>query len=505
MKDAKSIAANDLTLDPDNWDNMRQLAHLMVDDMMDYLQNIKEEPSWKPFPQHAKDFLQEPIPMQPESAEKVYSSFKENILPYAKGNIHPRFFSWVEGTGTPMGAMAELLAASMNSNVGIGEHAAMYVDYQVVEWCKQMMNFPSTASGILLSGGSMANITALAVARNHQSGKNIRKDGLTKPGLYLTLYCSSETHSCIQKAAEVLGLGTDSVRKIAVDNNYRIDTIALVKKIEEDIENGFTPFCIVGNAGTVNTAAIDPLAELLEIRDRYKLWLHIDGAFGALAKLVPEYAESLKAIEQADSVAFDLHKWMYMPYEVGCTLIRNSDAHRKTFAITPNYLLKHERGLAAGPEPMNNFGLELSRGFKALKVWMSIKENGLKKYADMIRQNIAQAYYLGELVEQEDRLELLAPVSMNIVCFRYRNEGLSGEILNNLNKEIVMQLQEEGIASPSSTILNENYAIRVAITNQRSRKSDFELLTSATMRLGKKLEKDFAIGPKPEKNIPGVL
>src|SRR6478735_4459635 len=231
MKDAKSIAAKDLTLDPINWDKMRQLAHQMVDDMMDYLQNIKEEPSWKPFPQHAKDFLQEPIPMQPESAEKVYASFKENILPYAKGNIHPRFFSWVEGTGTPMGAMAELLAASMNSNVGIGEHAAMYVDYQVVEWCKQMMNFPSTASGILLSGGSMANITALAVARNHQPGKDIRKEGLSKPGLYLTLYCSSETHSCIQKAAEVLGLGTDSVRKIPVDLNYKLDTAALVETI----------------------------------------------------------------------------------------------------------------------------------------------------------------------------------------------------------------------------------------------------------------------------------
>jgi glutamate/tyrosine decarboxylase-like PLP-dependent enzyme len=403
-----------------------------------------------------------------------------------------------------MGAMAEMLAAFMNPNVGIGEHAAMYVDYQVVEWCKQMMNYPSTASGILLSGGSMANITALAVARNHQSGKDIRKDGLTKPGLYLTLYCSSETHSCIQKAAEVLGLGTDSVRKIPVDHNYRIDTIALVKTIEEDIVNGFTPFCIIGNAGTVNTAAIDPLQELLEIRDRFKLWLHIDGAFGALAKLVPEYEASLKAIEQADSVAFDLHKWMYMPYEVGCTLIRNSDAHRNTFAITPNYLLKHERGLAAGPEPMNNFGLELSRGFKALKVWMSIKEHGLEKYTDMIRQNIAQAYYLGELIGREDKLELLAPVSMNIVCYRYWKEGITREALNNLNKEIVMQLQEEGIASPSSTLLNDNYAIRVAITNQRSRKSDFELLVKETMRLGKKLEKDFAIDPIPEKNIPGV-
>ena len=167
MNDAKNIAAKDLTLDPKDWDSMRKLAHQMVDDMMDYLQHIKEEPVWKKFPQKAKDYLQQPIPLQPESAEKIYADFKENILPYTKGNIHPRFFSWVEGTGTPMGVMAEMLAAAMNPNVGIGEHAAMYVDYQVVEWCKQMMNYPPSASGILLSGGSMANITALAVARNH--------------------------------------------------------------------------------------------------------------------------------------------------------------------------------------------------------------------------------------------------------------------------------------------------------------------------------------------------
>ena len=487
MNNTSEIESQKLTLDPQDWSAMRSLGHQMIDDMMDYLQNIGNEPVWREISTEAKQFLKEPIPQKATDIGKVYEEFKQYILPYTKGNIHPRFFAWVEGTGTPFGVLAEMLAAAMNPNVTNGEHSAMYVDQQVIEWCKQMMNYPATASGILLSGASMANITALTVARNHQLGRNVRKEGLQTGVGQMVLYCSDETHICIQKAAEVLGLGTDSVRKISVDSSYKINIRELVKAIEKDLGDGFTPFCIVGNAGTVNTGAIDPLDELFSICKKYHLWLHIDGAFGALAKLLPKYAKQLEVIEVADSVAFDLHKWMYMPYGVGCVLVKNAEAHRNAFAVTPKYLLQEERGLAGGPDRINNFGIELSRGFKALKVWMSIKEHGIEKYASVIGQNIAQAFYLSDLIIRESSLELLSPVTMNIVCYRFTIVGLSATELNELNKEIVIQLQEQGIASPSSTILNGEYAIRICIVNHRSQDADFELLVKETIRIGREL------------------
>jgi glutamate/tyrosine decarboxylase-like PLP-dependent enzyme len=474
-----------LTLDPLDWQQMRHLGHQMIDDVMDYLENIGKQASWKPVPTEVKTFLEADLPQEPQDVESIYEEFKHYIFPYPKGNIHPRFFAWVQGTGTPFGVLADLLASAMNPNVTIGEHASLYVDQQVVQWCKQLLNYPMEASGILLSGGSMANITALTVARNHQA--QVRQAGLFKIGAQLTLYCSSETHSCIQKAVEILGLGAEAVRKIPVNERYEIEATALIEAIEQDLGQGHLPFCVVGSAGTVNTGAIDPLDELWGICQRYQLWFHVDGAYGALAKLDPQYAPALQALEKADSVAFDLHKWLYIPYEVGCTLIRNASAHRSAFAITPNYLLQEKRGLAGGLESINNYGFELSRGFKALKVWMSLKEHGVGKYAAMIAQNNTQAAYLGELVKNDPHLELLAPVSLSIVCYRYTHPDLTEEQLNALNREILIQLQERGIASPSSTLLQGRYAIRVCIVNQRTQKGDLDLLVKSTLQIGREI------------------
>ncbi|MFZ1750825.1 MAG: pyridoxal-dependent decarboxylase, partial [Saprospiraceae bacterium] len=388
--------------------------------------------------------------------------------------------------GTPMGVLGDFLASSMNPNATIGEQSAMYVDLQVIQWCKEMMDFPKDASGMLLSGGSMATTTALIVARNHMIAL-VRKEGLQRASLRPVMYCSVESHSCVIKSAEVIGIGTEGLRMIKVHQDYTINLFLLEEAILKDIKSGYNPFCIVANAGTVNTGAIDDLKGLRALADKYDLWLHIDGAFGALAKLVPEYKEQLATIAFADSVAFDLHKWLYMPYEVGCVLIRNSEAHRNAFAIAPKYLLNHERGLAAGPDSLNNYGIELSRGFKALKVWMSIKEQGIKKYADQIEKNIHQARYLGALVRDQSALQLLAPISLNVVCYRYFNRALTQETLNFVNKEIVMILQEEGIASPSSTILDGIYAIRVAITNHRSLQEDFDILVTQTLRIAQEV------------------
>ena len=477
----------DQNLDPKDWESMRLLGHQMVDDLIDYWKGIREEKTWKPIPEEVKSFLDQPIPENGQTPEKVYEDFKQYIFPYNKGNVHPRFFAWIQGTGTPLGSFADLLASGMNPNTAIGEHAAMYVDRQVVNWCKELMNFPSEASGILVSGGSMANITALTVARNSVGEEKIRQKGLKAASAQLLIYCSVETHSCVIKAAEILGLGSEGVRKIQVNERFQLDTTALRIQIEADLQAGYLPFCLVGTAGTVNTGAIDPMEELLEISKEFGLWFHVDGAYGALAKLDPIYADALRAIEAADSLAFDLHKWLYVPYEVGCTLIRDAKKHRNSFAIAPNYLLQEQRGLSGGLDSINNFGFELSRGFKALKVWMSLKEHGRAKYAAMIAQNNRHAAYLAELVEKHPNLELMAPLSMSITCFRMVHPGFSEDELHELNREILLRLQEEGIASPSSTSLNGKYTLRVANTNQRTRREDMELLVREVIRLGKQI------------------
>jgi glutamate/tyrosine decarboxylase-like PLP-dependent enzyme len=257
--------------------------------------------------------------------------------------------------------------------------------------------------------------------------------------------------------------------------------------IREDRQNGYVPFCIIGNAGTVNTGAIDDLEALAAIGKQEGLWFHIDGAFGAVPYILPEFRSRLKGLELADSLSFDFHKWFYMNYEVGCVLIKDAAAHRAAFSTSVNYLMKHERGLSAGPDPLSNYGMELSRGFKALKVWMLLKEHGIQEYARQVRQNLEQAQYLARLIRDSRELELLADVPLNIVCYRWNPGRMSESALNACNKEILMRLHEDGIALPSYTLLDGKYAIRVAITNHRSRLEDFDALVKASVHIGKEL------------------
>jgi aromatic-L-amino-acid decarboxylase len=478
------------TLDPDDWQEMRQLGHQMVEKMITYLQTVRERPVWQPVPEPVKEAFNQPLPLQPEGPEKAYQDFVDYVLPFPDGNIHPRFWGWVKGTGTPFGMLAEMLAAGTNANLAFGDYSAVFLELQVLKWLKEMLRYPSDSSGIFVSGGSMANFAGLAAARTGQARFDLRKHGLCGSPRKMFTYCSEETHSSIQKAVELLGLGSDTIRKIPVDHEYRIDIQVLETAIQEDKAAGHFPFCIVANAGTINTGAFDPIETLADICEKEGLWLHVDGAFGAFAALVPEMKKYVKGMERADSLAFDLHKWMYMPYEVGCVFIRDKKIHHKTFELTPHYLIQHERGISAGPVAFSNRGLELSKKFRGLKVWMSLKEHGIEKYSRLIRQNIFQAFYLGQLVEKNPGLELMAAVSLNIVCFRFIAPDLDQDGLNRLNKEILMCLHEEGIAAPSFTILDGKYVIRAAITNHRSRKTDFELLVEAVTRLGNRLLKE---------------
>jgi glutamate/tyrosine decarboxylase-like PLP-dependent enzyme len=475
------------TLDPEDWNKMRALAHRMVDDAITYLETVRERPVWKPVPDEVAARFDAPAPDKPAGADAVYQEFLENILPYPMGNIHPRFWAWYMGNGTVFGALADFMAAIMNPNLGGGNHVANLVEGQVVNWMKAMLGFPPDSSGLLVSGGSMANFVGIAVARNTQAGFNVRELGLKATPQPFTVYASTEIHSCNQKAIELLGLGSSSLRKVPVKDDFTIDLNALEAALSADRAAGCRPICIIGSAGTVNTGAVDDLNALADLCKREKLWFHVDGAIGAVAVLADNVKAQLFGIERADSIALDLHKWMHIPFEAGCVLVRHAEAHRQTFSLTPEYLVHESRGLAAGSLWFSDLGLQLSRQFRALKVWMSIKEHGLERFGRMMARNVEQAKYFGHLIENEPAMELLAPVSLDIVCFRFNPGGMDDTALNALNKEILIRLQERGIAAPSYTTLHGQYCLRIAIANHRSRKDDFEILAREVVRLGREL------------------
>lgn len=479
------------TLDPRDWNELRALGHRMVDDMLDYLEQVRERPVWRPVPPEVRAAIETPVPLEPTDAPAVYDEFRRNILPYPTGNIHPRFWGWVMGTGTPLAMLADMLASGMNPHLAGYDQSAHLVERQVVRWMAQLLGLPTDCGGLLVSGGSMANLVGLAVARNARAGFDVRERGLQEPGLpRLVFYGSRETHSWARKAAELLGLGNSGFRRVPVNGEYEIDLDALRRRIDEDRQAGLHPFCLIGNAGTVNTGATDDLQALGRIARDERLWFHVDGAFGAFAALAPSLRNVVAGMEAADSLAVDLHKWGYLPFEVGLALVRHPDAHRATFATSSSYLDATPRGILAGGFPFADLGVQLSRGFRALKVWMSLKAQGADVWGRLVEQNVAQARHLRDRVLAEPRLELLAPAPLNVVCFRYLAPGLTATALDAVNEEILLRVQERGIAVPSSTVLGGRFALRVAITNHRSRLADFDLFLDAVLAIGAELTAD---------------
>ncbi|WP_417211712.1 pyridoxal phosphate-dependent decarboxylase family protein [Antarctobacter sp.] len=471
------------TLDPATWDELQALARRVVDDGIAHVRDVRDRPLWRDIPAEVKAAFCAPLPRGPSDLPEVYQQLCETLMPYPMGNIHPRFWMWYMGSGSYSGALAEFMAAIDGSNLGGGNNAAAFMDTQVVTWLKQMMGFPETASGTLVSGGSMANIIGLTTARNVKAGIDLRAEGVAAIPRPLRFYGSDQIHSCHQKAVELLGLGNKALRRVPTGPDYRMDVEALRAMIAEDRKAGCCPAAVIATAGTVNTGAIDDLAAIGALCRDEDLWFHVDGCIGALIAIAPENGHLVAGLERADSVALDPHKWLHVPFEAGCALVRDGGLHRDTFAVHPEYLEEKPRGIAAN-EYLHDYNLQTSRAFRALKVWMTLKEHGVDKFGRLIDQNIAQAAYLEGLIAEVPELEMMAPREINIVCFRYRPSGVPEGELRALNTEIMLRMQEAGIAALSDTTVDGRHCLRVAICNHRTRRADLDLLVREILRIG---------------------
>lgn len=474
------------SLDPQDWSAFRALAHRMLDDAIDGIANVRARPVWQPIPDGVRSAFKTDVPHEASDLAEVYREFAERVAPYATGNVHPGFMGWVHGGGTAVGMLAEMLAAGLNANLGGRDHMPIEVERQIVEWMRRLFGFPDSASGIFVTGTSMANLMAVLVARNSALGTLARQHGIGNDGALLTAYTSQVAHGCVSRAMDIAGLGTDALRKIGVDADHRIDIAALRAQIAIDREVGFKPFLVVASAGTVDIGAIDDLMAVAELCREEEIWFHVDGAFGALAILAPELAPLLGGIELADSIALDFHKWGQVPYDAGFLLVRDGEQHRQAFAQPAAYLRREARGLAVGAVWPCDFGPDLSRGFRALKTWFTLKTFGTDRLGATIARTCALAKYLEARVLAEPRLELLAPVNLNIVCFRYRADDA-------VNREIVADIQESGVAAPSSTTLEGRFAIRAAIVNHRTEEADIDALIAAVLDFGGRRSGDSVI------------
>ena len=475
------------TLDPGDWEEFAQIAHRMVDDAVEYTRGLRDRPIWQQMPGEVQESFLTPVPRDGEGLAAVHAEVNRTVMPYPMGNVHPRFWGWYMGASNLTGALGDFLAAVQGSNLGGGNHAAVQVESQVVDWLRQLVGFSEGASGTLTSGGSMANMIGLTVARNAMAGVDLREEGLAALPKPLRFYASDEVHSCHQKAVETLGLGNRALRRIPSGADCRLDLAALKAAIDEDRAAGWQPACVIATAGTVNSGAIDDLKGARALCDAEGMWLHVDGCIGALVAMAPRHHHLVAGIEAADSLALDPHKLMHAPFEVGCALVRDADKHLKAFSLTPEYLEHAPRGLAVGTW-LYEYGLQTSRGFRALKVWMSLKEQGADKLGRIIDQSIDQAHYMAERIQAEPMLELVAPVVLDIVCFRFRPPRLDEAGSKALNLEIMLRLQDEGLAVISDTTVHGRHCLRPALANHRTRREDIDLVLDAVLRLGAEIE-----------------
>ena len=489
------------SLDPADWDGFRVQAHRMLDDMLHSLETLREQPVWQPIPNEIRTRFREAMPAEPTSLAEVHQEFMTSILPFTARNAHPGFMGWVQGGGTPVGMLAEMLAAGLNANAGGRDQVPLEVENQVTSWMRTLFGFPEQATGLFVTGTSIANFIAVKVARDAALGVATRRSGLAQSERTLTAYSSHAVHGCIARALDFAGLGSDALRLIPLDAHRRMDLTALAAAIVADRDAGLSPFLVVGSAGTVDTGAIDDLAGIADLCAQEKITFHVDGAYGALAMMAPDLAPRLKGIERADSLAFDFHKWAQVPYDAGFILVRDGEKHRQAFASSSAYLNREERGMAAGAVWPCDLGPDLSRSFRALKTWATLKVYGISAIGAAISRTCELARYLEKRIVASPELELLAPVELNIVCFRFQFATESGQLPNELqdklNRQVAVQLQESGRVAPSTTIIDGRLAIRAAIVNHRTGQAEIDALVDATLSAGRSLQ------PKLQPRKPG--
>jgi aromatic-L-amino-acid decarboxylase len=468
-------------LDP-SADEIRDWGNSVIQFMVDYLGGRNHRGVYRHMSsRRIRDRLDPALPTKGIDFDELLKVFREAIIPFSRHNAHPRMFGYVQSPGTPIAAFADLLASTLNANLTVWRSAPAPVELErlTIDWIRQILGFSAEAGGLFVSGGSMANLTAIAAARqakDHSSGR-------------LRIYASSETHFSVAKAAALLGIGRENVRHVDVDERFRIQLADLVAKITADLKAGYVPFCVVANAGTVNTGAVDALAEIREVADRFQLWMHVDGSYGALGILAESARKLFAGIERADSVALDPHKWFYLPVDVGCVIYRAPEIARAAFAHEAEYtrVIGEEADEAFA---FWDYGPELSRRFRALKVWMLLKGVGLDSLSKTIETNLACARYLESMVQASDDFEMAAPVELSIFCFRHvpvqvRNE--SPETIDACNERLLVALQRDGSSYLSNATLGGRFALRGCVLNYRTTLRDMEILLDDLRRVAKSL------------------
>jgi len=478
-------------------ERFRRLAHDAVDLVADYLAGIGEAPVFRPMtPAERTTLMQEPLGATGIDPEALLERFRAAVLPHAMGNGHPRFFGWVNSPPAPIGVVADFLAAALNPSCAGGDHAAIYVERAAVRWLMELIEFPTEGSmGLLVSGGSAATLIALAAARHRaalQDGWNVRTEGLQHARPALRLYVSPDGHSCIQKAAEILGLGAQAIHKVATDENHRIDVGSLRAAVAADRAAGMRPFCVATSAGTAGTGAIDPLDEIADLCAAERLWLHVDGAYGAVVAALPTHRARYAGLARADSIALDPHKWLSVPVECGAVLVHDGGLLRETFSLVPDYLrTEADRGVGGLPW-YSEYGIQQTRGFRVLKLWMTLQHLGRDGVRDLIARHLALAQHLAGLVDAAPDLERLGHVELSIVCFRYVPERLKGDdrALDALNKRVMEEVQASGAAFLTQTTLRGRFALRACILHYATSESDLAVLVDAVQTTGARLAGD---------------
>jgi aromatic-L-amino-acid/L-tryptophan decarboxylase len=492
-----------VNLDPSS-DEFRTWADAAKDFVARYLESLRNRTLYPDTTSsEIRQNLDRALPLEPSPFHEVLRNFDDAIVAFSRQTGHPRMFGYVQSPGTPIGAIADFLASALNANLTAWRSApaAVEIERLTVDWIKQLIGFDSDAAGLFVSGGSMANFAGLTAARAARMPPQSREHGIQRQEPPMCIYVSQETHHSVAKAADLLGIGRANVRSVEVDETSRIRIDNLETMIGRDLERGFRPMCVVANAGTVMTGAVDPLRAVSDVARKFDLWMHVDAAYGGFAVLAESVKPLFAGIERADSIALDPHKWLYLPVDCGCVLYRDPASARLAFASDAEYtrVIGHAADEAFA---FWDYGPELTRRFRALKVWMQLKLVGVRQIAEAVEKDLACARHLQKLVQASNDFEMLAPVELSIFCFRYvpphlreslnagdetRRASIQQE-LDRLNERLLVALQHDGSSYLSNALINGRFSLRGCVINYRTKLEDMEILLDDLRRVAKQIQ-----------------